>query len=396
MSSGPPLLNNIVQLSLLERVRPEYLLSFLRPFAGYLGGKDVVLDGVALDHDWIGHLHAVLCAVDPEMPSKLQQALLDIAGLAGDQAHEQILELAGERQLSLFHPGGELCAEDLAFKLYLEHGDLFAASHARVQSKGARRFVEFFACDDAPLDEALSEAKRVLLTDQLGRWFGTRNCTDYSEVRVSEQDGEVTFLVIHGRTPRSCSVITADGARGRTSFVPDSQDTLVYDKGTCRLSVNARWPAEQDFYRQAVGHVFFGDSDHFAAHEIYTGAPIAEEGAQSLSPAGIHRLDEVVLQRIEVRDGSTPPQVLLWRGADLGAELGSETARAFLDGREITYLKLGMRLRGRRRRVPVEITPPNKLTYDRRIGDGVVREFLLVRGFMKLPARDELPAAASG
>lgn len=363
MSPGAPLLNNIVRLSLLERVRPEYLLRLLRPFETYLAGKDVVLDGVAIDHDWTGHLHVVLCAVDPKMPSKLQQALLDIADLAGDEAHEQILELAGERQLSLFHPGGELSAEDLAFKLYLEHGDLFAASHARVQSKEARRFVEFFACDEAPLDEPLSEAKRVLLTDQISRWFGTRNCTDYSEVRVAEQDGEVTFLVIHGRTPRSCSVITPDGARGRTSFIPDSQDTLVFDKGTCRLPVNARWPAEQDFYRQAVGHVFYGDSDHFIAHEIYTGAPIVEEGSRALSAAGIHQLDEVVLQRIEVRDGATPPQVLTWRAADLGAELGGETARAFLDGRDITYLKLGMKLSGRRRRVPVEIAPPNKLTY---------------------------------
>ena len=396
MSPGAPLLNNIVRLSLLERVRPEYLLSFLRPFAGYLGGKDVVLDGVALDHDWIGHLHAVLCAVDPEMPSKLQQALLDIADLAGDEAHEQILELAGERQLSLFHPGGELSAEDLAFKLYLEHGDLFAASHARVQSKEARRFVEFFACDDTPIDGHASEAKRVMLKDQLGRWFGTRNCTDYSEVRVSEQPGEVTFLVIHGRTPRSCGVITSDGTCGRTSFIPDSQDTLVFDKRTRRLSVNARWPAEQDFYRQAVGHVFFGDADHFLAHEVYTGAPIIEEGARALSPVGIHRLDEVVLQRLEVRDSGTPPEVLTWRNADIGAELGGETARALLDGREITHLKMAMKIADRPRRVPVEITPPNKLTYDRRVGDGVVREFLLVRGFLRLPTRDEMPRAASG
>jgi hypothetical protein len=33
----------------------------------------------------------------------------------------------------------------------------------------------------------------------------------------------------------------------------------------------------------------------------------------------------------------------------------------------------------------VEIAPPNKLTYDRRTFDAVVREFLLARGFLRLP-----------
>jgi len=51
-----------------------------------------------------------------------------------------------------------------------------------------------------------------------------------------------------------------------------------------------------------------------------------------------------------------------------------------------------MKLRGRPRLLPVEISPPNKLTYDRRYGGGVVREFLLMRGFLRLPARDELAA----
>jgi len=33
----------------------------------------------------------------------------------------------------------------------------------------------------------------------------------------------------------------------------------------------------------------------------------------------------------------------------------------------------------------VEIAPPNKLTYDRRTYDAVVREFLFARGFLRHP-----------
>jgi len=395
-SAAKPLLSNIVRLSLLEGVRPEYLLQFLRPFEPYLADKGVMLDGVALDHDWIGHLHVVLSAVDPAMPPVLQQALLDIAELASDEAHEQVLELAGERQLSLFVLGRELTAEDLAFKLYLEYGEFFAATQARVQSKEAQRFVEFFASGDAPLLGHQSEAKRVLLKDQLGRWFGTRNCTDYCDVRATEHGSEITFLVIHGCTPRSQGVITTEGSRGRTSFIPDSQDTLVFDKRTCRLSVSARWPAEQDFYRQAVGLVFFGNANHFLAHEVFTGAPILELGARALATTGILGLEEVVLQQLGVKDREKPSDTLTWRGRDLGPKLALPKAKAFFEDREITLVKMTLKLRGATKKQPVTVRPPNKVDYDRRYGDGVVREFLLRRGFMRLPAREELAVAVGG
>lgn len=396
MTAKAPVVRNVVRLSLLEQVSPTYLLRFLQPFAEYLAGRGVLLAGAEVDHEWIGRLHQVLNAVDPEMPSKLEQALLDVADLASDEAHEQIVQLAGERQLSLFSPGREMSACDLAFKLYLEHGELFTASHARVQSREARLFVEFHAAARAPMEGHDSEAKRIVLQDQLARWFGDRNCTDYCEVRVSETDDEVTFLVIHGRTPRSFGVITTDRTRGRASLIPDKQDTLVFDKESCRLSVNARWPAEQDFYRRAVGRVFFDDPEHFKAHEVYTGDPIVEVGERALSPRGILGLLDVRLTRIEVRDGSKPPETLHWSGRDLGPRLGSVKARALLDGNEITRLKLALGIEGRRWRLPVTITPPNKLDYDRRFGEAIVREFLLVRGFMRLPARQERRRAALG
>lgn len=380
---------SFVRLSLLERVRPETLLRVLRPFEGYLGDQDVHL-GDEVDLAWIGRLHGALCAVDPAMPAALQRALHEIADVAHEEALLQGLELAGERHLALVRPGTKLTAEDVAFEMYLEHREHFETLLARAQSKEAQRFVEFFASYNAPLEGA-SDADRIAqLEHRVGSWFANRNCTGFCEVRVLERANEVTLLVIHGRTPRSVGVITEAWARGRTSFVPDSIDTVVFDRSTCRLSVNARWPAEQDHYREVMGSVFFGDGGHFLAHEVYTGEPLVEDGARALSPVGIQGLDEVVLQRVEVQDTGVAAHHLSWRGRDLGHIVGTSAWRAFLDARSVTHIKLALKLRGRRRRVPVEIAPPNRLTYDRRLGDAVVREFLLVRGFMRLPARDEL------
>jgi len=41
-----PTIKNLVRLSLLERVTPELLVRFLRPFEDYLVGRGVPLDGI--------------------------------------------------------------------------------------------------------------------------------------------------------------------------------------------------------------------------------------------------------------------------------------------------------------------------------------------------------------
>ena len=76
-----PTIKNLVRLSLLERVSPELLVRFLRPFEEFLTARQVTLDGVKHDHAWVGALHEVLITVDSEMPGDLQQALLDVADL---------------------------------------------------------------------------------------------------------------------------------------------------------------------------------------------------------------------------------------------------------------------------------------------------------------------------
>ncbi|MFH0903369.1 MAG: hypothetical protein V2A73_22300 [Pseudomonadota bacterium] len=382
-----PILKDIVRLSLLERVSPDYLVRFLRLYQDYLGTKDVLLDDVEVNERWIGHLYGVLTACDPAMPAGLQQALLDVAELASDDAHEQLLELAGERQLSLFRTDDcqRLSPYDLAFKVYLEQRDLFGAAHARALVREARRFVEFLAPRPGCLKGAISEGKRAILCSRLGRWFAERNCTSFCDVRIDERCGEVTFLVIHGRAPRSTSIIQNESERSRLSFVPDGQDTVIFDTATGRLSVEARWPVEQDVYRRLVGEVFFDDGTHFATHELYSGEPLVEDGREALSVSGIPGLVGVTLKKVEVHPPLDQSERFVWSGVDLGSKLGTEEARFVLAGRVVSYLKLSLALRGHPRQIPVEIRPPNKVTYDRRVGEVVVREFLLARRFMRLP-----------
>jgi hypothetical protein len=77
--STTPHIKNLVRLSLLERVTPELLVRFLRPYEAYLAGRGLSLDGSPRDHAWVGALHQTLNTVDPAMPGVLVQAFLDVA-----------------------------------------------------------------------------------------------------------------------------------------------------------------------------------------------------------------------------------------------------------------------------------------------------------------------------
>ena len=249
---------HLVRLDLLEAVRPELLIRFLRPFEDYLTSRGVALDGVACATEWIATLHAVLNAVDPEIPGELQQGLLDVADLTTESAHEHVLSIAKSQQLGLFTVNARTTPEDLAFEVYLDHRDVFRSAHARVQSTEARRFVEFFAKDASPLAGQDSVAKRALLARAIGGWFRDRNRTAFCDVRVSEAGDEVSFVIIHGRPPRNHGAIESDDRRSRVTYVPDKHDILVFDRRTGRLAVNAQFFGEQDFYRRVRPWGFWG------------------------------------------------------------------------------------------------------------------------------------------
>lgn len=378
-----PTVKHIVRLSLLERVSPELLLRFLRPFGAYLADRGIALEDCEPNLEWVGRLHAVLTAVDPAMPGRLQQALLDVADLASDQGHEAALQVAGQRQLGLFCAPANEAPEDLAFRLYLEHGDLFTATHARVKSQEAQRFVDFFPRREVVADAVTSEAKRVLFVDQLRRWFGGRNRTEFIDVRVSEAQGEVTWLIVHGRPPRNLSVITAGATRDRLSFVPDKQDTVHFEVASGRLSVNAQFPAERDFYRQAIGRVYFGADDHFEAHPVLDCGVLLDAPEEALSPDGLDELEGVELRELTLEAVSAPFDTMTWKAENLNGVLAKDLPQLLTRGRRVTGAVLLLRVRGERRPKSIELVPPNKLKYDRRTHDGLVREYLFTKGFLR-------------
>lgn len=376
---------DLVRLDLLEAVQPALLVRFLRPFAAYLGGCGVLLEHTCFDGAWLERLHRTLNAVDPEMPPDLQQGLLDIADLTSESAHEQVLSIAHQQQLSLFKLNARTTPEELAFAIYLDHRDLFRTVHARAQSSEVRRFVELVGKDAAPPVSLGSGGRRALLAQRLGTWFRERNRTAFCDVRVVETEEEVRFLVIHGRPPRSHGAIESDERRGRISYVPDQHDLLVFDRRTGRLAIHAQFPREQDLYRRALGAVYWDDEEHFEAAPLFSGQPLSDLGSAAVEPQGVPGVAAVALRSITVASEAVAGEAITWVGANVAANLDSGVGRLVRQFGVVTAFRLDVGLTGRQRPVRVDVRVPNHISFDRRVGADVIHEFLLEAGFMRLP-----------
>ncbi len=380
-----PHLRNLVQLELLEMASPALLKRVLDPFETFLTARGVGFEQ-RLDAVWLRRLHDALAASPQEMPGDLQQLLLDLGDLATRDAYEHAIGLAKDRGLD------DLCAVrlsrvDLALRLLAEHRELSQQVRTRTQSVETKRFVEFFGRGAAVLHGHRSNARLLGMGAELGDWFRARNRTGHCEVIATQVGQEVSFVVVHGLPLRNQGVIETDEKRTRKTFVPSKQDVVVYDGTTGRLGVHAQYAREHDLYRRQFGKTFFGDEDHFQAMPVFSGQPLCELGPAALDTHGVPGLLAVGLRELKVRtDDARGNEVWVWRGEDLRSQIASPFGQMALSRGQIVQLELALLLVNRPRPVRVELQLPNHLSFDRRVGEGVVREYLLESGFMQMPA----------
>jgi len=374
---------SVVRLELLEAVSGLLLERFLWPWKAFLASRGCELDAQPKDAVWVQRLHRIVNAVDSEMPSDLQQALLDVADLATESAHEQVLEVARHNQLELFKINARTTPEDLAFEVYLDHRELFRAAHVRTQSAAVERYVEYLGRSAALPKDCHSRGKQALLARALSASFRERNRTGYCHVQLDETEQELRFLVIHGQAPCSHGAIETDDRRGRVTYVRDKHDLVVYQKCGQRLLVNAQYACEQDLYRRLFGRIFWDDEHHFCVAPIYTGQPLLEQGAASLRSHGVRGLQKAVLRHIQF-ESEAQAHSIDWHGRDLGELLDTPFGRMLRREGDVTAFQLDLLLYGHRRPLAVNVRVPNRVKFDRRRGTDVVEEYLKEAGFMQV------------
>jgi hypothetical protein len=383
--------SNPVRLDLLEHASADVLAAFFRPYAAFLRANGIAHDRLN-GLDAIARLHGLINESGVQLPEGLANALLDVADLAANISL-QGSGITGTRQMELFGKKNEkarqLSAEDMAFSLYLQHG---AAARLAVPSPvtgDARRFITYLSETPCILVGLEDDNRSRALSCHLSDWYVRRNRGPYVEVRTSNAGDLAVWHVIHGKPRLSLSIIKDDEKRDRLSVVPDKEDVIQFDRRSGVLSVNAQYPAEADFYRQEIGELYFGSRERFVAATLLSADPVLNDLDYVLSPDGIPGLQEVCLREVRAILPGSGNEIKL-KGRDVRGDL----VRIFPDGRsacvELRAVTLALRVEGRRQPKLVTIEVPNKLTFDRRTHSGLVREYLISKGLLRLPT-DAIP-----
>ncbi|MBZ0118645.1 MAG: hypothetical protein K8H88_16695 [Sandaracinaceae bacterium] len=376
---------HLIALEALESLRSETLLEFLRPYEEWCAGIGVQLDA-ALDRKAISRLHHHLWSQDTMRPAELELALVDLGDMAGFWGWEATVHAAIEEwREGKLEPATS--PVELAFREYLvRKHELFGGLAERVHGREIQRLVEFYATQDAPLEGHRSAPLLRRFEAELGRWLEARGRTSYCRIGVDESSTEIQFRVVRGMIPRSQQTIVDQTKLERIEFVPARPDLIVFDKRTRMLAVNAQLVTEHDFYRRLVGRVYFGDEEHFRVHEVYSGEPLLRDGARALSAEGFPAIRSIALREIRVETADRVRASL--SGEDVKDHLEAFFGDGLFVAADVRFVKLAIFLRQRTRPTLVEIAAPNRCKLDRRIGEDLVRELLLARGFLRLPTNE--------
>jgi hypothetical protein len=384
-------LRNVVRLELLEQADPQLLRRFLSGYADHLRSRGIHLDDVSQHPGWLDALHGVLQRVD--LDPRLQQDLIDLGELASEEGHQQALRMIFRAQLNLFDRDLHQRTVDTALHLFLEHPELFRRTQTSLQTTQARDAVIFCARSSAPLQDFQPEGRRIRdVKRRLSAFFRSKNCTGFCELKVVEQEDHVGFVIIHGSPPKTYGIILNRDERSRTSHVQEVQDTVLFHKDTCQLSVQAGQAEVRDAYRGVFGSIFFGSQHHFQVKNVVSLDPLLTLGARALHTEHFVSLRRVTLRQLQVIERGRRGTRWSLEDPDLASRLEEQALQQLLSRGSLQMARMDVYLYGQRRAVPVRLMPPGTFKHDRRVGLDQIRSFLLHRGFL---LQEPMPLAST-
>jgi len=371
--------------AMIESVRPEFLLEFLEPFRTYCESRGLSLDLELAKRDedaFVERVYQFFNEADAARPAGLIAATDAIVHVAEDDGHDHVHAALGAGGAMPSIPP-RLTQTELALWTYERFPDAFASAARRKQRVSKQSLWEFLPSDSRPLVDATSAERQAALNDRLRQRHGQLGHTRYADVRVSESAHEIRIFWFHGRPAQTQGIIQRNEERELQRVVRERCDVTLVDRLTGRLAVSAINPSQISFLRDTLGEVFFGNADHYNRRDIYTGERLLDQGKRALSVQGIP-----ALRRVELR------AITLWFDQRGRENYESDTClfdtnpRRMIEAKAtpetlVLKMKLAVLYASRNHERTIEISIPNHILVDRRVAEGSLREFLVLRGFAR-------------
>lgn len=370
----------------LKRIANANLLAFLEPHRTYLAGRgfffptDPMLD---FPHEELAKL---LMQYDENIPDDLVNGLYYIDEVASNETLEDMLDRAKDAEITLTVDGKSTPA-DVATQIWNAKPELLVERAVRSLAFQKSSFMYFLGkTGQTRALPKTPDAQLKQLETLMDPWFFSKQRGKGTRVFAFPRTDKIWLLIRHGMPMIRDGKHEDDGSSGVALYRPQRHDVVIYDADQDVLAVNADTKGARTLYRETIGLVLFGDTDYFGEGEIFTLAPIRDDGADCLVSGDIDGIDRVRLREVVRVIPGRVPITKITRASDLFAALGDQAEAEFKYG-VILAAKFGVLFRGARQERVVSVSK-GSARYDRDTDAPAVEAWLGARGFYASQDRD--------
>lgn len=379
-------LRPVVRLDFLESMRPLLLIQLLQPYEKYCINYDIALsdtdhttnpDSVpsAFGAEWMPKVYRF---INREQPQPLTRILLQIRDLAQDP---DIDYFGNSVPCDSMNP--PLTPAERALLAYVQNPNAFQRIYLSALPSKPCSFIEFLGPKPEPFN-AEDPAKVEALQKEFGVWFRQQHCTHFCDIHALQMPEEVRWGIIHGRRPRSHGFIDniEDPERRFSTFFPDQHDLIILCLNSGRLLVHTRSVDEAEQYRRRLGHIYWGNVDHFALANIYSLNAFQMQGEDVFSCANIEGIDRIELRQIDLKKPQTNTILISLRGKNIQQDIPEGTIGKCLNEYAVHRVKLACFVDQQSEPQLISIKPPNRISFDLRSDNSAAIKYLVAKGMM--------------
>ncbi|MEN8740801.1 MAG: hypothetical protein ABF308_13635 [Phaeobacter gallaeciensis] len=371
----------------LKRITNDHLLAFLAPYQSYLAARGFTLPAdPALDfpHEELAKL---LMQYDDNIPPDLVNGLYYIDEVASNETLEDMMERANDAGISV-SVNGKSTSADVATQIWNAKPDLLIERAVRSLAFQKSSFMYFVGKMGRKRKlPATPDPQLRQIETLMDPWFESKQRGKGARVFAFPRTEKVWLLIRHGMPMIREGKHEDDGSSGVAFYRPQKHDVVIYDADQDVLAVNADTKGARTLYRETIGLVLFGDKGYFGEGEIFTLAPIRDDGVDCLVSGDIDGIDRVRLREVvRVLPGRIPITEIT-RASDIFEALG-DPAEAKLKYGAIVAAKFGVLFRGARQERVVSVSN-GSARYDRDTDAPAVEAWLGARGFYASENKDD-------
>ncbi|MCW5713451.1 MAG: hypothetical protein KIT43_02890 [Bauldia sp.] len=367
----------------IRRLDQRLLTEFLAPHREYLLRKSIDLDAPLLEHE---RLVELLMNPGPDVPDVLVDALVHVHDCFADEIAEDMMS---EPEVAALGIGPDATALDVALRVWMFRPEILRARLAETIARRQQSFLYYggAAAERPRTGPNTSDAVLQRVQNELGQWFEKNHFGAGCKVFAFPSGEQTWFVVRHGQRKVREPSQGDDGTPSTELFRPQKYDVLLYDRREDWLAVHSGSKRKIALYLKAVGRGIFGDASYFTRGDIFTLAPLVDDGSASMNCQDIPGLERIRLVEVHRSWGGVHQEVEIRKANDIFASLAARNAT--LEYGKLTSAVMRVQFTASERERSVTIRLPSSARYERNDDSELIGRWLARRGFVKRRPGDE-------